>query len=98
MDDDGVLRLYLVVPRRGLATLEQAAVLAGAAAVAGVRRWSVDPAHADDVAAWRRRPRKVCLRARLSDWRRLLEGEHALAGDGSVAVAALPPRPRAGAG
>jgi hypothetical protein len=82
------LRMYLVVRRGAAGDLARAGELAGAAAVACVR----EPDFAEAVAAWRPRPRKVCLRARTDgQWRQVLEQPHALAGD---AVAALPPRRR----
>jgi hypothetical protein len=82
------LRMYLVVRRGAVSDLARAGELAGAAAVACVR----EPAFAEAVAAWRPRPRKVCLRARSDgQWQGVLKEPHALAGD---AVAALPPRRR----
>ncbi len=84
------LRMFLVVRRGAVETLEDAAVLAGAAAVACVRRFEDE--YADAFAEWRPRPGKVCLRARSpAQWAAVLEQPHALAGD---AVAALPPRRR----
>jgi peptidyl-tRNA hydrolase PTH2 len=90
------LRMYLVLRRGAVAGLARAGELAGAAAVDCVHAFADDPAHAEALAAWRPRPGKVCLRARTeSQWRRVLEEPHALAGDadGEGAVA-LPPRPR----
>jgi hypothetical protein len=85
---DDPLRMYLVVLRGAVTDLSRAGELAGAAAVACVRK----PEFAEAVAAWRPRPGKVCLRARnASQWRQVLEEPHALAAD---AVAALPPRRR----
>jgi hypothetical protein len=79
------LRMFLVVRRGAVDTLERAAVLGGAAAVRCVREFEIDP-------EWRERPGKVCLRARSpAQWREVLELPHAIAGD---AVAALPPRRR----
>jgi hypothetical protein len=79
------LRMFLVVRRGAVETLERAAVLGGAAAVRCVREFPIDP-------EWRERPGKVCLRARSpAQWRDVLELPHALADD---AVAALPPRRR----
>jgi hypothetical protein len=71
-------------------------VLAGAAAVACVRRFAGDP----DLEDWRERPGKVCLRARNpTQWADVLEAPHALAGDpDGAAVAALPPRRRSARG
>jgi hypothetical protein len=91
-----VLRMYLVVRRGAVLGLAEAGPLAGAAAVACVRRFAPDPDHAEAFATWFQRPRKVCLRARPGEWRRLLEQPHARAGD---AVLALPPqvRPERGA-
>jgi len=78
--------MFLVVRRGAVETLEQAAVLGGAAAVRCVREFPIDP-------EWRERPGKVCLRARSpAQWRDVLELPHAIAGDD--AVAALPPRRR----
>jgi hypothetical protein len=85
---DDPLRMYLVVLRGAVTDLGRAGTLAGAAAVACVRRFAGDPA----LEAWRERPGKVCLRARNeSQWRQVLEEPHTLAGD---AVLALPPRRR----
>ena len=83
------LRMFLVLRRGTVETLERAAVLGGAAAVACVREFEVDP-------EWRERPGKVCLRARnLAQWEAVLEEPHALAGDpAGESVAALPPRRR----
>ena len=83
------LRMFLVLRRGAIATLERAAVLGGAAAVACVRRFPVDP-------EWRERPGKVCLRARnAAQWEGVLEEPHALAGEpDGESVAALPPRRR----
>jgi Peptidyl-tRNA hydrolase PTH2 len=83
------LRMFLVLRRGAVGTLERAAVLGGAAAVACVRSFEID-------AEWRERPGKVCLRARNpAQWEAVLEEPHALAGavEGE-AVAALPPRRR----
>src|SRR4051794_37473692 len=89
------LRMYLVVRRGAFDALSPAGELAGAAAVACVRRFAADPAWADAFAAWRSRPGKVCLRARGGHWEQALELDGALAGDpAGAAVLALPPRPR----
>jgi hypothetical protein len=89
------LRMYLVVRRGAFAALSPAGELAGAAAVACVRRFAADPAWTDAFAAWRPRPGKVCLRARGGQWQEALELDGALAGDpAGAAVLALPPRPR----
>jgi hypothetical protein len=83
------LRMFLVLRRGAVATLARAAVLGGAAAVACVRAFEIDP-------EWRERPGKVCLRARNpAQWEAVLEEPHALAGDPhGESVAALPPRRR----
>ena len=83
------LRMFLVLRRGAVETLERAAVLGGAAAVACVRDFEIDP-------EWRERPGKVCLRARTTaQWEAVLEEPHALAGDPlGESVAALPPRRR----
>ncbi len=88
MSDDP-LRLFLVLRRGAVSTLEEAAVLGGAAAVACVRSFEIPD-------EWRERPGKVCLRARnRAQWAEVLELPHALAGDPEGAsVAALPPRRR----
>ena len=81
--------MFLVLRRGAVETLERAAVLGGAAAVACVRSFEIDP-------EWRERPGKVCLRARTAaQWEAVLEEPHALAGEvPGEAVAALPPRRR----
>jgi Peptidyl-tRNA hydrolase PTH2 len=83
------LRMFLVLRRGAVATLERAAVLGGAAAIACVRAFEIDP-------EWRERPGKVCLRARNpAQWAAVLGEPHALAGDpDGESVAALPPRRR----
>jgi hypothetical protein len=83
------LRMFLVLRRGAVETLERAAVLGGAAAVGCVRDFPVDP-------EWRARPGKVCLRARtVAQWEAVLEEPHALAGEkDGESVAALPPRRR----
>ena len=83
------LRMFLVLRRGAVETLERAAVLGGAAAVACVREFEIDP-------EWRERPGKVCLRARNpAQWEAVLEEPHALAGEAAgESVAALPPRRR----
>lgn len=95
MDDDP-LRMFLVVRRGAFDDLETGGVLAGAAAVACLRRFSGDPDHADVVRAWRSRPGKVTLRARGGQWDDVLRTEPLeLAGDPDGAcVLALPPRRR----
>jgi hypothetical protein len=89
-------RMYLVLRRGAIAELARAGELAGAAAVACLRTFAAQPEHRDDIAAWRERPGKVCLRARTTgQWEQVLAEPHALAGaaDGE-AVIALPPRRR----
>lgn len=78
-------RLYLVVRRGAFTDLSTGGELAGAAAVACVRGFSVPD-------EWRERPGKVTLRARTGgQWEQVLQLPHACAGD---AVAALPPMRR----
>jgi peptidyl-tRNA hydrolase len=95
MDDDP-LRMFLVVRRGAFDDLETGGVLAGAAAVRCLRRFSQDPAYAEAIDAWRARPGKVTLRARGGQWDELLRSEPLeLAGDPDGAcVVALPPRRR----
>lgn len=95
MDDDP-LRMFLVVRRGAFDDLQTGGVLAGAAAVACLRRFSEDSAWAEAIAAWRDRPGKVTLRARGGQWDAVLRTEPlALAGDADGAcVVALPPRRR----
>ena len=92
--------MLLVVRRGAIATLARGAELAGAAAVACVRTFAADERFAEDVAAWRRRPGKVTLRARGGQWPQLLaEAPHVLAGDPEgEAVAAVPPSRRSARG
>jgi Peptidyl-tRNA hydrolase PTH2 len=94
MDDPW--RMFLVAPRGAFGDIATGGVLAGAAAVACLRRFAGDPQHAAAIAAWRSRPGKVMLRARGGQWDELLRTEPlALAGDPDGAVvAALPPRRR----
>ena len=61
--------MFLVLRRGAVETLERAAVLGGAAAVACVRSFEIDP-------EWRERPGKVCLRARTAEHGRALERLH----------------------
>jgi Peptidyl-tRNA hydrolase PTH2 len=86
---DDPFRMFLVLRRGAVETLEQASVLGGAAAVGCVRSFEIP-------GEWRDRPGKVCLRARNpSQWSEVLELPHALAGDpDGASVAALPPRRR----
>jgi peptidyl-tRNA hydrolase len=88
--------MYLVLRRGAIASIARAGELAGAAAVACVRRFDDDPELADALREWRPRPGKVCLRARNdAQWRQVLQEPHALAGDADgEAVVALPPRRR----
>jgi peptidyl-tRNA hydrolase len=80
--------MYLVVRRGGVTSIALGGELAGAAAVACVRAFAELP----ELAAWRPRPGKVCLRARGGQSDAVLESEpYVLAGD---AVACLPPRRR----
>lgn len=94
MDDP--YRMYLVVRRGAFERLETGAVLAGAAAVACLRRFGEDPDYEEAVAAWRERPGKVTLRARGGQWEDVLRHEdYIYAGDlDGAAVLALPPRRR----
>jgi peptidyl-tRNA hydrolase len=85
--------MYLVLRRGTIVQLARAGELAGAAAVACLRAFEADPAHAETIGQWRERPGKVCLRARTSgQWEQVLAEPHALAGaaDGE-AVVAMPP-------
>jgi hypothetical protein len=78
-------RMYLVVRRGAFTDLATGGELAGAAAVACVRRFEIPD-------EWVERPGKVTLRARTGgQWEQVLELPHALAGD---AVAALTPMRR----
>jgi peptidyl-tRNA hydrolase len=97
---DDPLRMFLVVRRGALSTLASGGELAGAAAVRCVRAAAADERFAADLAAWRRRPGKVTLRARGGQWPQLLDEEpHVLAGDpDGEAVVALPPRRRSARG
>jgi len=81
--------MFLVLRRGAIETLARAAVLGGAAAVACVRDFEIEP-------EWVARPGKVCLRARTAaQWTAVLEEPHALAGEADgESVAALPPRRR----
>jgi peptidyl-tRNA hydrolase len=96
MDDDDPYRMFLVVRRGAFDDLATGGVLAGAAAVAALRRFGDDPEYAPAIEAWRERPGKVTLRARGGQWPELLATEpHAIAGDpDGAAVVALPPRRR----
>jgi hypothetical protein len=94
MDDP--YRMFLVVRRNAFDDLQTGAVLAGAAAVACLRRFAEDPEYAEAIAAWRERPGKVTLRARGGQWDQVLQHElFTYAGDlDGAAVLALPPRRR----
>jgi peptidyl-tRNA hydrolase len=94
MDDP--YRMYLVVRRGAFEDLATGCVLAGAAAVACLRRFEGDEAWSEAVAAWRARPGKVTLRARGGQWDAVLrEEDFEYAGDlDGAAVLALPPRRR----
>jgi peptidyl-tRNA hydrolase len=95
MEDDPY-RMFLVVRRGAFDDLETGGVLAGAAAVACLRRFGDDPEYADAIAAWRQRPGKVTLRARGGQWNQVLQEEPlTVAGDpDGASVLALPPRRR----
>src|SRR5512132_3171266 len=86
---DDPLVMYLVVRRGAVAELARAGALASAAAVACVRAFAADPRFAAALQAWRPRPRKVCLRARGGQWRRVIDEPHA--GAPEAGVIALPP-------
>jgi peptidyl-tRNA hydrolase len=88
--------MFIVVRRGAVDSIARGGALAGAAAVRCVRTFEHDERFAADVAAWRRRPGKVTLRARGGQWDQLLAEEaHVAAGDG---VVALPPRRRSARG
>jgi peptidyl-tRNA hydrolase len=93
---DDPYRMFLVVRRGAFEDLETGGVLAAAAAVACLRRFGDDPEYADAIAAWRRRPGKVTLRARGGQWDQVLQQEQlTIAGDpDGASVLALPPRRR----
>ena len=86
---DDPLRMFLVLRRGAIASLERACELGGAAAVACVREFPPPD-------EWVERPGKVCLRARNpSQWEQVLAEPHALAGDpDGEAVVVIPPRRR----
>jgi peptidyl-tRNA hydrolase len=88
--------MFLVVRRGAIQTIARGGELAGAAAVTCVRTFANDERFAADLAAWRRRPGKVTLRARPGQWREALSEEaHVVSGDpDGESVAALPPRRR----
>jgi peptidyl-tRNA hydrolase len=94
MDDP--YRMYLVVRRGAFEELATGCVLAGAAAVACLRRFGGEEAWGEAIQAWRRRPGKVTLRARGGQWDAVLrEEDFEYAGDlDGAAVLALPPRRR----
>jgi peptidyl-tRNA hydrolase len=95
-EDDDPYRMYLVARRGAFEDLETGGVLAGAAAVACLRRFEDDPEHAEAIAAWRERPGKVTLRARGGQWDQVLQHESfTYAGDlDGAAVLALAPQRR----
>jgi peptidyl-tRNA hydrolase len=88
--------MYLVVRRGAVEDLAEGCVLAGAAAVACLRRFSEDEAWSETISEWRARPGKVTLRARGGQWDSVLrEEDFAYAGDlDGASVLALPPRRR----
>jgi peptidyl-tRNA hydrolase len=94
MDDP--YRMYLVVRRGAFEELATGCVLAGAAAVACLRRFGEDEVWHEAVEAWRERPGKVTLRARGGQWDAVLrEEDFTYAGElDGAAVIALPPRRR----
>src|SRR3954466_2636243 len=94
MDDP--YRMYLVFRRGACEDLETGGVLAGAAAVACVRRFAEDPERADAVRAWGERPGKAAPRARGGQWNEVVRSEDfTYAGDlDGAAVLALPPMRR----
>jgi peptidyl-tRNA hydrolase len=94
MDDP--FRMYLVVRRGAFEELETGCVLAGAAAVACLRRFGAEPEWVEAIAAWKERPGKVTLRARGGQWTQVLQEEDfSYAGDlDGASVLALPPRRR----
>jgi peptidyl-tRNA hydrolase len=94
MDDP--YRMYLVVRRGAVEDLAAGCVLAGAAAVACLRRFGEDEAWQEAIAEWKERPGKVTLRARGGQWDQVLrEEDFAYAGDlDGASVLALPPRRR----
>ena len=93
---DDPYRMFLVVRRGAFDDLETGGVLAGAAAVACLRRFADDPEYAEAIRQWRDRPGKVTLRARGGQWDQVLRQEPmAIAGDpDGASVLALPPRRR----
>ncbi len=88
--------MYLVVRRGAFEELVVGCRLAGAAAVACLRRFGEDPDHQEAIAGWKERPGKVTLRARGGQWDQVLrEEDFAYAGDlDDASVLALPPRRR----
>ncbi|HEY4094341.1 MAG TPA: peptidyl-tRNA hydrolase [Baekduia sp.] len=100
MEDDDPYRMFLIVKRGAFDDLETGGVLAGAAAVACLRRFGDDPEYAPAIDAWWQRPGKVTLRARGGQWDQVLQQEQlTIAGDlGGASVLALPPRRRSQAG
>jgi hypothetical protein len=86
---DDPLRLFLVLRKGAIASLERACVLAGAAAVRHLRDHPPPQ-------EWLERPGKICLRARTrSQWEQVREDAVTLAGEtDGEAVAAIGPRGR----
>ena len=86
---DDPLRLFLVLRKGAIASLERACVLGGAAAIACLREHPPPD-------EWVERPGKIGLRARTwSQWEQALGEPHAVAGDpDGEAVIAIPPRRR----
>ena len=89
MSSDDPLRLFLVLRKGAIASLERACVLGGAAAVRHLRDHPPPP-------EWIERPGKICLRARtVSQWEQALADEVTLAGEvEGESVAAIGPRRR----
>jgi hypothetical protein len=87
MDDP--YRMYLVVRRGAFEELATGCVLAGAAAVACLRRFGEDEAWRDAIEAWKVRPGKVTLRARGGQWDSVLRRSRRRGGAGAAAAAAV---------
>ena len=85
---------YLILPRRAQAAAPASLFQAAVRATIDCReRYGESPEHAANFSAWAERSfRKVCLRARESQWNQLLEDEDlVLAGGEDAVVACLPP-------
>jgi peptidyl-tRNA hydrolase len=94
---DDPYRMFLVVRRGAFDDLETGGVLAGAAAVACLRRFAEDPDHAEAIAQWHERPGKVTLRARGGQWDQLLREEPmTIAGDPEGAATSAMTNPALG--